>query len=158
MEKAEVLEEFFKSLKTALNTSAIYFKEHPMFLTCVENLHHKLYDIFNFYNPFNIGITPQSLFIDGKYLEKNRLYVELAQFLHYRKVKNVFMEEGVTVQELIDFLSATSLPPKDIFKKGGLSVLLNTMAVSHISIEELDYSELLKGDSQVVKDIWIPLL
>ena len=158
MEKAEVLEEFFKSLKTALNTSAIYFKEHQMFLTCVENLHHKLYDIFNFYNPFNIGITPQSLFIDGKYLEKNRLYVELAQFLHYRKVKNVFMEEGVTVQELIDFLSATSLPPKDIFKKGGLSVLLNTMAVSHISIEELDYSELLKGDSQVVKDIWIPLL
>jgi hypothetical protein len=153
MEKTEALEEFLKSLKTSLNTSSIYFKEHPVFLACVENLHHKVCDIFKFYNPLNIEIAPKSLFIGGKTLEKNRLYVELAEFLHPRKVKSISFTEGITVQELMDFLSVVSLPPKDILKNAGLSALSSNMTLPHILIEELDYSEMLKSSKKIIKSL-----
>lgn len=154
----EILENFLKSLRTAITNSSVYFKEHPMFISSAETLRDKIYDVFEFSNPFDIGITPKSLWVEGKYLEKNKLYVEIAEFFHLRKIKNIKIRRGLTTEELVDFLMFVALAPKEILKNGGLSVLLHTASILHVSVEELDYSELLKGEGQAYKDIWVPLL
>ncbi|MDP2922929.1 MAG: hypothetical protein Q8O30_04325 [Candidatus Omnitrophota bacterium] len=158
MNKEEVLEDFFKSLRTSITNSSIYFKEHPVFINSVENLKDKLYSVFNFICPLMIGIAPKSLLIEGKYLEKAKLYEELAEALHNRKIKNIEIKKGITTEELVKFLTTVSLPPKDILKNGGLTNLFKKANISHIWVEELDYSELLKGEGGVYKDLWLSLL
>lgn len=158
MDKEQALEDFLKSLRTSLTNSSIYFKEHPVFLNSVQGLRDKIYDALKFFNPLGVGIAPRALFVEGKFYEKNSLYLDLAQYLHIRKVKNIIINDGVTADELISLLAVLAMPPRDIFKGGGLSALLATTGLPHIFIEELDYSELLKGEGQAYKDIWMALL
>ncbi|MCK9615727.1 MAG: hypothetical protein M0R48_09515, partial [Candidatus Omnitrophica bacterium] len=149
---------FFKSLRIALNNCSIYFKEHPLFIKSIEKLHTDTLAVLNFIDPFIIGIAPISLSVAGKFLEKEALHIELAAFLHRRKIKNIEIRKGLTASETGIFLTSLSLPVLDIFKEGGLACLLEKQGIVNIIIEELDYSSLLRGQGQEQKDIWAYLL
>jgi hypothetical protein len=155
MDKEEALHEFIKGLRIAFNNSLAYSRQHPYFLKSVEEFKLKVDILFNFLNPIKINITPESLFIDGKYLVKPLAYVELAQILHQRKIKGVEFRPGLNIDELADLLSALALSPKDIINCGGLGVLLKEATTTHILVEELDYSALLNTKSNgKPADIW----
>lgn len=154
MNKEEALSEFLKGLRIVINNASAYPKEHPYFIKSVNIFKQKVDTLFPFLNPIKIDITSNSLFMDEKYLEKNPLYVNLASMFHLRKIKSVEFRQGLTIEELVDFLSSVSLPIRDILKRGGLENILNTDKSSHFTITELDYSELLQDIGEEVKDIW----
>ena len=154
MNKDEALLDFVKGLRIALNTSSAYSQDHPYFVKAATDFNHRIYSTFSYINPIKINIAPSSLIIDGKALEKGLLYTELAYFFHLRKIKTIEFRPGLTITEIILFLHTVSQPIKEILKEGGLDVILQKAQSAHITVEPLDYSDLLRGEGEEVKDLW----
>ncbi len=154
MDKDQVIEDFFRSLKVALTNAFSYSKDHPYFIKSVENFKLKLEEILAVLNPLKIGVTSSGLLVDGKSFTRIGFHDELARLLHQRKIKNIEIKNGVNLQELIQFLSVISLPQKEIFKSGGVNALLKKKQFTNFTIQELDYSAFLQGEGQECADIW----
>ena len=157
MEKENLKEEFLKSLKVALNNSLIYFKDHPLVLRSIEDLHKKINDLIKFVSPIRIIASKDTLFLENK-LEDSKLNKELAEFLHFRKIKSIEFYSGISFNELLYFVFNLGKPIKDIFKAGGLTNILKNKDIKNIIVEELDYSELLLSEGKELKDIWVFLV
>ena len=154
VDKDQIVEDFFRSLKVALTNAFSYPKDHPYFIKSVENFKLKLELILTVLNPLKIGVTSLGLVVDGKSLAKIGFYDELARLLHQRKIKNIEIRNGASLEEIIQFLSVISLPQKDIFKNGGINVLLDKKQLTNFTVDELDYSAFLHGEGQECGDIW----
>ncbi|MGA2775224.1 MAG: hypothetical protein ABSE81_04105 [Candidatus Omnitrophota bacterium] len=154
MNKEGILLEFIKGLRIALNTASAYSKDHPYFVKAATEFKRKIESTFLSLNPIKINITPASLVIDGKVWKKGMLYTDLASFFHLRKVKSIELKPGLTVEEIVVFLSVISQPIKEILEQGGLDSIFHKSTSGHIIVEPLDYSELLRGEGEEVKDLW----
>jgi hypothetical protein len=154
VDKDQIVEDFFRSLRVALTNAFSYPKDHPYFIKSVENFKLKLETLLVVFNPFKIGVTSSGLVVDGKNLTRAGFYDELSRLLHQRKIKSIEISGGSSLRELVQFLSLISLPQKDIFKNGGLSVLLEKERLTHFTILELDYSAFLQGEGQECTDVW----
>ena len=154
MNKDQIVEDFFRSLKVALTNAFSYSKDHPYFVKSVEDFKLKLETLLSVLNPFRIGVTNSGLLVDGKNLARIGFYDELAHLLHQRKIKSIEIRSGSSLQELIQFLSVISLPQKEFFKNGGLRVLLGKERLVNFTIQELDYFAFLQGEGQECADIW----
>lgn len=158
MDKEQALESFFRSLKLSLKNASIYTSEHPAFKESVKNSKEKIDTLLNYLSPIRIGVKADALLVDGKHFEKARTYEELAQIFHLHMIKSLEIQEGITPEELMAFISKIYLHPKDILKKGGFSQIFEQENITHLSVEELDYSQLLTGEGEEIKDIWSHLL
>jgi hypothetical protein len=154
VDKDQLVEDLFRSLRVALTNAFSYTKDHPYFIKSVENFKLKLEALLAILNPFKIGVTSLGLVVDGKDLTRVGFYDELARLLHQRKIKSIEIKEGSSLQELTQFLGLISLPQKEIFKNGGLNALLEKEGLVHFTVQELDYSAFLHGESQECTDIW----
>ena len=61
-------------------------------------------------------------------------------------------------EELIIFLTRVNLLPEVIQERGGLNCILKEERISHLTVEELDYSQLLTGEGEEVENVWQYLL
>jgi len=154
MSKKEAIDDFLRSLEVSLKQASIYFKEHPAFLKSVENLKTKADTLLSTISPLRIFFTPRSLFIEEEHWEKDRIHKELAKTFHRRMIKSLELKEGLTIEELATFIIKANLPPKEILKRGGLKAVLGTEEISHISIDALDYTQILTGEGEEIQDIW----
>jgi len=154
MDKDQLIENFFRSLRVALNNASSYSKDHPYYVKSVEDCKLKLEEVFAVLNPLKIGITGSGLVVDGKSLTRIGLYDELSRLLHQRKIKSIEIRNGASLAELIGFFSVISMAQRDIFKSGGVGALLKKKQLASFTIEELDYSAFLQGEGQECVDIW----
>lgn len=152
--KEEILEDFFRSLRVTLTNAFSYSKDHPYFIKSVESFKFQLEATLAVLNPLKIGVTNSGLVVDGKNLSRVGFYDELARLLHQRKIKSIEIRSGASLAELVGFLSVISMPQKDIFKSGGINALLEKKQLINFIIEELDYSAFLQGQGQECVDIW----
>jgi len=158
MDKEQALEGFFKSLKLSLKNATIYTDEHPAFMKSVDMVKERIDTLLNYLSPIRIGITPDSLQVEDKYFNKDRIHEELAKIFHLHIIKSLEIQEGITPEELVAFIKKVYLSPQDVLKKGGFSQILEEENITHIAVEELDYSQLLRGEGEETKDIWSYLL
>lgn len=158
MDKEQALEKFFRSLKLSLKNASIYTSEHPAFKESVKDGKEKIDTLLNYLSPIRIGVKADALLVDGKHFEKARTYEELAQIFHLHMIKSLEIQEGITPEELMAFISKVYLKPKDILKRGGFNQILEEENITHLSVEELDYSQLLTGEGEEIKDVWTHLL
>lgn len=158
MSKEDTFRDLFGAFKIALKNASFYHKEHPAFTKAVEDLKEKTDTLLNYISPVKIGFTPNAVFFDNKYWEEDKAFRELARIFHFRKVKNLEIKKGLTTKEWTSFIANFHLPPKEIYKEGGLTNILKEEKIYHLSVEELDYSQLLKGEGEEVKDVWTYLL
>jgi len=159
MSKEEGIKDFFKSLKISLKNYSIYDKEHPSYKKSIKRLKIELDKLFKFFDhSIQIGFTSDSIFIENDYFGEEKLFVDVAKMFHFRKIKSLEIKPSITLNELELFLSKAYLPRKDILKRGGIKKLLDKEKISNIRVKELDYSQLLKGEGEEIKDIWTYLL
>lgn len=154
MDNAQALEDFFRSFRITLTNAFSYSKDHPYFIKSVESFKSKLDEAFIIVNPLKIGVTNLGLMVDGENLSKAGLYEELSRLLHQRKIKSIEISSGVSIQELVQFLSVISLSQKEILQSGGVNAILAKNKPSHITVDELDYSVFLQGEGRECADIW----
>ncbi len=158
MSSEDSFKSLFGALKVALKNASFYHKEHPAFTKSVEDLKVQVDGLLDYVTPIKIGFAPNAIFFDNKYWEEDKTFRELARAFHFRKVKSLEIKKGLDIQELISFIANFHLPPKEIYKEGGLQNILDQEKIFHLSVEELDYSQLLKGEGEEVKDVWTYLL
>jgi hypothetical protein len=148
----------FGALKVSLKNASFYHQEHPAFTKSVEDLKEKIDNLLDIVSPIKLGFTPSAVFFDNQYWEEDKTFRDLARIFHFRKVKQLEIKKGLDIQELTAFIANFHLPAKDIYKEGGLQNILQQEKIFHLSVEELDYSQLLKGEGEEVKDVWTYLL
>lgn len=157
-EKDKCIRNFIKILRLAFKMATIYKLEHPAFKQTVDELTVSLERLFHFFNPFAIGFSPHSLFIDDRFWEGDKTTTDLARLFHFRKVKRLEIRPGVLLDELLRFVSRITTPIPEFIRTGGSQALLEKENFSHISLELLDYSQLLRGEGEEIKEIWPYLL
>lgn len=158
MNKDEALQRFFQSLRVAFKNATMYQMNHPAFIHCVEDLRGRVEDALALISPLSVGFTPRSLFADGRFWEGEKTFRELGMLFHLRKIKTLEIRPGVTLDELMRFSTKVTLPLSEFVKLGGGQEILKKEKVLHMSVEELDYKELLKGNGEEIKDVWPYLL
>jgi len=158
MDKETAVHELFMTIKVSLKNASMYNQEHPAFKKAVEDMKEKIDIVFEFMSPFEIGFSPHALLVDDKFWDKDKMYRELGRTFHFRKVKRFKISRGVTLDELMIFMSHICLAPREIFKKGGVETILADTKIAHIRVEELDYAQLLQGEGEEVRDVWAYLL
>lgn len=155
MESKDSFNEFLKAFKIALNNAGVYFAEHPFFKQSVQTLQEKISLLFNQSYSIEIGISPNSLLFNDEYFKDDIAHKDLAAHFHRRMVSKITINKTVSVNELVSFLSVVSMPVKDLIAAGGFNKLLMQNQITNISIDELDYTQLLhstEGDEG--KDLW----
>jgi hypothetical protein len=118
----------------------------------------KLEALFVYVNPLSIGFTPHALLIDGRFWGGERTTMDLAQLFHFRKIKRLEIRPGLPHAEFMRFASKIMLPVKLFIKEGGAQAIVKRENITHIAVETLDYSILLQGEGEEIKDIWPYLL
>ncbi|HDT11502.1 MAG TPA: hypothetical protein ENN58_02055, partial [bacterium] len=154
MESYRAFNDFFKILKVTIKNSSIYNQEHPAYLESLKELKNNLDDLFQDTENIKMSFSPNSIFVKDVVYEKEKLYIELANIFHKRKIKTIIFKNTLTESELKYFISKLCLPPRDLIKEGGLRLSLEINKIQKISVEELDYSQLLKGQGEEIKDVW----
>ncbi|MFH1355489.1 MAG: hypothetical protein ABIH19_05015 [Candidatus Omnitrophota bacterium] len=157
MDREEAINDLLKSLRIAFTNASAYNKDHPYFKKTVISFKQKVDTLLIFLNPIQIGISPDSLFVGEESWGKNTLYIELASMLHLRKIKSFEIRNGVSVEELLNFLSSLSKSTREILRHGGIENIFDKESNPHISIVQLDYSQFLEDSGEEAKDIWVYL-
>lgn len=158
MNKEETLKDFLNTLKISFKNASMYGADHPAFSNSIVRLKQRIEMLFKYFIPISLGFTSGSIYMDGMFWEKGQLFLELAKIFHFRKLKSLEIQEGITADELIYFITKLSISPRDVIKMGGPSKILEDEELKHLIFEELDYSELLKGEGAEIKEIWLALL
>jgi hypothetical protein len=157
-DKDELIRSMTRALRVAFKMASMYNAEHPAFKSSVNELLAKLEALFVYVNPLSIGFSPHALLIDGRFWEGERTYMDLAQLFHFRKIKRLEIRPGVPPAEFMRFASKIMLPVKLFIKEGGAQAIVKREAIVHIAVDTLDYSILLQGEGEEIKDIWPYLL
>jgi hypothetical protein len=157
-DKDELIRSMARALRVAFKMASMYNPEHPAFKSSVNELMAKLEAIFVHISPVSIGFSPHALLIDNRFWEGERTYVDLAQLFHFRKIKRLEIRPGIPHVEFMRFASKIMLPIKSFIKEGGAQAIIKRENLLHISVDVLDYSQVLLGEGEEIKDIWPYLL
>ncbi|MCF7877035.1 MAG: hypothetical protein K9M14_01735 [Candidatus Omnitrophica bacterium] len=151
-------QDFVKSFNVALTNCSVYFPTHPIFSQSISQFKEKIKSLDKEKSFLLIEVKPDSLIVNRKNLKDKAIYRNLAVSLHRKKIKRIKIKKEITFQDLSDFLTSVALSEKDILAKGGIKKILKNKGAKNIEIEELDYSQLIKGKGKEVKDVWGYLL
>lgn len=157
-DKDELIRSMARSLRVAFKMASMYNPEHPAFKSSVNELLAKVEALFAWLNPLSIGFSPHALLIDNRFWEGERTYMDLAQLFHFRKIKRLELRPGLGHDEFMRFASKIMLPVKMFIREGGAAAIVKREAIVHIAVDTLDYSVLLQGEGEEIKDIWPYLL
>jgi hypothetical protein len=157
-DKDELIRSMARALRVAFKMASMYNPDHPAFKSSANELLAKLEAVFVHISPLSIGFSPHALLIDNRFWEGERTYVDLAQLFHFRKIKRLEIRPGVPPAEFMRFASKIMLPVKAFIKEGGAQAIIKKENILHISLDVLDYSQVLLGEGEEIKDIWPYLL
>jgi hypothetical protein len=157
-DKDELIRSMARALRVAFKMASMYNLDHPAFKSSVNELMAKLEAIFVYISPLSIGFSPHALLIDNRLWEGERTYQDLAQLFHFRKIKRLEIRPGIPQVEFMRFASKIMLPVKAFVKEGGAQAIIKKENILYISLDVLDYSQVLLGEGEEIKDIWPYLL
>lgn len=158
MDNTELLNTFTRTMKATLETGALYSLEHPIFSENLERLKECLESFLKNGDPLKIGFSPHSLIIDDIPYSENDSFKRLAHSFYKKKVKAITFRPGLTDEELKEFIATASLQARDLFAAGGMSSILQQKNIAHITVNELDFTELLNGEGEECADVWTYML
>ncbi|MGQ9801331.1 MAG: hypothetical protein ACUVRL_06685 [Candidatus Saccharicenans sp.] len=158
LQRDQCLLNFLKILRLTFKMASIYNKDHPTFKRTVEELMASLESVLQFSNPLVMGFSPHSLLIGEQFLSGGKTTTELAQLFHLRKIKRLEIHSGLSIQELLSFISGLTRPIPEFIRQGGVKALFGLENFAHLKLEILDYSQLLQGEGEEIKEIWPYLL
>lgn len=150
--------DFLKILRLTFKMASIYNQDHPTFKRTVDELLASLEKVFQIASPLVIGFSPNSLLIGEQFLGSDKTTAELARLFHFRKIKRLEIYHGLQAQELLRFVSRLTRPIQEFIRQGGVQAMLRQENFPHLKLEVLDYSQLLQGEGEEIKDIWPYLL
>ncbi len=157
MENKDSFEQCMSIFKKYLHISSFYAKDHPLFLKATGDFKNELDPLLFSLERLRVKIAASYLMVGETKYDKPQ-FQELARRLHIRRIKSIELRKGITSMELGVLLNIASVPARELRQQGGLSRLFKQEEMGHLTVEELDYSDLLKANTGEYKDIWMYLL
>jgi len=150
-------QDFLQSVKHAFKAASIYQPNHPALNRTIQNLKHEIDQSLAGGNCLKLSFTTRSIVIGDQVLESEKLHAEIAEFFHFRRIKSISFNKGVTEAELRHLIISLHRSRNEHLKSG-LASALTPEAIPHIILDELNYSQLLQGEGDEIKDIWAYML
>ncbi len=151
-------QEFFKVFKMTLTNCSFYVQTHPKFIDSLKDFQVKLNSLMEGESSLTLKIKPDSLIVMDKVFIEDVFCKDLAEALHFKKIKSITFFKNLSIEDLSEFMLGVAANKDVILAKGGLSKILVSKGISSIQIETLDYSKLLDGAGEEIKDAWDYLL
>ena len=130
MSKEESIKDFLNALKISFKNASMYGIEHPAFSESASKLKEKSTKLFEFLIPISLGFTSDSLFIDGRYWERGRLYKEIAKIFIPDMPDNetfVFCHRGLVRDVLEELISNAAIVHKQPDRKMPVEIDISIM-------------------------------
>ncbi len=138
MQKEEVLEQFLKLLARAKKIVPLYPPGNPAVRQWVQRLHRGITQFLADGLSFPVRFERDRVLSGGVALQSKDPILEPLQFdLLTRGIKEVSILDGVTEQELVEFLALLNMDPFVIQEGGGARKILECGGVQHIEVGEI---------------------
>ncbi|MCJ7682544.1 MAG: hypothetical protein MUP70_17580, partial [Candidatus Aminicenantes bacterium] len=153
MDETSPLFRFFNQFKISLKNASIYSIDHPQTHQAIELLRDHLDRLAQHIDPLHFVFTEHSLRFDDIVYSDDSLIEEITAFFHTRKVKRLTIDGATSLSDILTFFSLFYYSPQIMDEKGGLKKLVETINISGIRIDELDYSSILRGEGRKIENM-----
>ncbi|MBI4476133.1 MAG: hypothetical protein HY654_03110, partial [Acidobacteria bacterium] len=141
---ASWLLEFARTCRAAARAVSLYPAEHPAIATSLDRLV-RVCDGRAAAGAARISIFPDGLRLNHRKLaQPDTASTELARMLHERRVAELTILPGITLELWRVFLALLARSPEDLATDGGFARVWTTSGGQLIELKEIDYAELLK--------------
>ncbi len=161
----EVCIDSFLELDTKLLSSAIielnisrknillYPFDHPIIEKATSKAYKLLQEIFGMRSEITLGVSKNTLIIEQNYLDpRNPIYQDFARAMFSKMIAAVIFINGVSIEELNQFLLTVSSSDDEIASKGGITKMLAQNQVHHVSVALIDYDAFhLTSEEEILK-------
>lgn len=137
-----------RELANAMGKSAMYPPGHQMVAASVAALTERIRPVVDEHDALTLGVTPRGLLFDRIPLEPLPFVLrDLAMRLHRRNIGTIYIQRGVTAEELGTMLAAISAPDADerVGREG--------LRLVHLRVEPLVYDVLGFADEAVDREL-----
>lgn len=146
-----------RDLNVLIKNSVLYNLDHPLFKFSMNNFRASLDTWFVSNEQFNLGVSPDRIFLDGEEISgKEDYYKEAAGYLHARGIIMVSFKKGVQESELTDFFGFVRKDIKAFRMRQETEK--SVPSGPHLKVKTIDYSAFLtsakNGITKTVSDIW----
>lgn len=137
----QLLADFIHALNIARRSFSLYPPEHPQIASSNSKALQILLKLQVSRETLTFGVSPDSLFVDQQWLDKNnRVYKEFARFLYELGIASLSFSRGLVFSELLRFNQLLIGDRDSIETAGGFPALLEAQQISHIVVAPIDYS------------------
>ena len=133
-----------RTLVSGIRARALYPAAHPNVEGAVVCLHESLLAVDEL-DGFTLGVTPETLLVDGKPLDETGVHVtEAAQLLHELDIVRLTFSNQITPHTLHSLVGVLSQDITNLRGRGGPAHAWNEDGDGAVRIEQIDYHEILK--------------
>ena len=146
---------FLLDFISTIRKASFYPPKHPAVVEAVKNLHVCLAQILTDKNTLTLDITPDGkTLIDGKVREEKGAFSDSG--LSYFKealLENMTFSQGISEQELAEFIDVLLLGPDKFKQEGDLKKILTERHIQHIQISQFSYVKIKKDEEALVEKV-----
>ena len=138
---------FARALVGAARARQLYSVEHPAAAQALGRLRAAV-EVLAASHDVQIGVSPDTLFVNGEPLGSNRLIAEAAGYLHEHDILGLRVISVPSFPQLSEFLQLLSSDVEELRRRGGPAACWGASGYVCIEVDQLDYGALLSASSE----------
>ena len=137
----KVLSGLIHALNMAGSKLTAYPEGHPFIIESFKKVENIFQGIFETQGQLVFGIAKNSVMVGLKALDqKNPIFQRFARTLFEHGIVGLTLLRGLTSKELMDFDVIIAQKRNDIYREGGVDLLLSKAGIRHIQVKLIDYA------------------
>jgi hypothetical protein len=137
----KVISGLIHAMNMAGSKLTAYPEGHPFIIESFQKVENILQGIFETRGQLIFGIAKNSVMVGPKALDqKNPIFQRFAGTLFEHGIVGLILLRGLTSKELMDFDIIIAQKRNDIYRQGGVDVLLSKAGIRHIQVKLIDYA------------------
>lgn len=127
-------------LNIARRNCRAYPKGHPIVAASLDKVLRVYEELLNKHGELILGITRDSLMVDGVVLDKSNLvYQDFSRVLFERGIGALLFHSGLTIEELTNFTTLLGLKREQIQQHGGIAQVWSKARITAMTIRPIRY-------------------
>ncbi len=128
------------AMNMAASKLTAYPEGHPFVVEAFRKVEETLEGILKSRDQLTFGIAKDVVLLGTETLDpKNPIFQRFARILFEQGVVGLTLLRGLTIQELMDFDVIIAQKRNDVYRQGGIEVLLEKAGITHLLVQVIDY-------------------
>ncbi len=148
----ELLSQAIIELNILRKSTSLYPPTHSAIAHSVDRSFAALEKLHAFYPSLTIGVAKECLLVQNEALDpRNPIHKEFSLALYHHFIAAVTFHEGLQREEILDFIKFLTMSPEEIRSSGTSARVLENTGVTHIQIQEINYSDFHLTEEEEIK-------